>query len=120
MAENKEEPIEWSDELHEKSDGTDPLEITTEKVERGYWFDVHSASICDQTTTNKLLELGVKYGDAYFPQVKRVAGTNNYTMTTPPTNFHVRQGGQIYAKVHSPTDKDICNLNFCGYLKRQK
>lgn len=106
----------WGDRLKKKSDGTDPLLIETEQVDRGCVFHVQSVSLVDETTVNKLLEIGIKRGGEYHPIVKRTAASSDYSLAPNVKNQVLIEGEQLYGKVHAPTSGDVCHLVFGGQL----
>jgi len=106
----------WGDRLPKTAPGTDTLTIETEQVERGQVFLVSHASIADETTANKSLELGIKRGSEYCPVLKRKAATNDYDVGLEGQTLVLVEGEQLYGKVYAPTAGDKCWLVFGGEL----
>lgn len=110
------EVVPWGDRLPETAPNTDDLTIYTEKVERGQIFICSLVNVIDETTTNKLLEIGTEKGGEHTPIVKRVAGTNNYSLGANVKGLYVFEGERLYGKIYSPSASDKCFLNFQGEL----
>lgn len=110
----------WGDLLSEKAPDTNTLTIKTEAVERGIVFRTSIVNIVDETTTNKLLEVGIERFGTLYPVVKRKAGTNNYSLAPNVKGLVLRDREILYGKVYSPTAGDVCTLVFCGELYKRE
>lgn len=120
MALSLREVVAWGDRLPKTAPDTSTLTIVSERVERGQIFVCSLVNIVDETTINKLLEIGTEKGGEYSPVVKRKAGTNNYSLAPNTKNLIVFEGERLYGKVYSPTSGDKCVLHFNGELCLRK
>lgn len=108
--------VPWSARLPKTAPDTSTLTIYSEKVEKGQIAWIHICNIVDETTTNKVLEIGTEKLGEHVPIVKRVAGSSNYSLAPNTKNLQLEEGERLYAKVYSPTAGDKCFLSFSGEI----
>lgn len=106
----------WSDRLPKTAPDTNTLTIYSERVEKGVIAWVHICNIVDETTTNKLLEIGTEKLGEHTPIVKQVAGASNYCLAPNTKNILLEEGERLYGKVYSPTAGDKCYLTYNGEI----
>jgi len=108
--------VYWGDHLKKTAPSTSDMTIETEKVERGAVFCIQFCSFMDETSKNKVLEIGIKSVGEYFPIDKRKASTDDYSVGPAVGCLILVEGEQLYGKVYTPTKGDKGVLVFNGEL----